>query len=427
VTGRAGTAERRPLLRQAFAALDRAGVEWCVLRGEQELERPSGDLDLLVSPNDKERACAALRGAGFASVPAHGRGSHSFLRAYDGASDLWLTLDIVTELSYGPGFTLATRAEQGCLRRRQRAGGVFVLAPDDAFWTLFLHCVLDKRAVQAKHARRLEALAEVALPDGPLASLVAAFAPPDWSPQRILRAARSRDWEALVGLYPRLLRSWARAQLGSVVLRAASQPALRLAEKPAVWLSRRGFSVALLGPDGAGKSTLARELAEGFCFPATTAYMGLWQGDGELQRSRWRACGRVLFRPVAAVRRYLAARVHQELGRLVVFDRYTYDAHLPPRPPLVRAKKLYFSLLAHSCPGPDLVFLLDAPGELLAARKREHTPQELEWQRRHFLRLSERFPGLQVVDAARPPEDVKAEVLDRIWSHYRARRGEGPG
>jgi thymidylate kinase len=425
VSAQSESCELHPMLREAFAALDRAGAEWCVLRGECELGRPPGDVDLLISPSGYERARAALRGVGFAPLRALGRGSHSFFVAYHGPTDLWITLDIVSELSYGPAFSLATRAEHGCLRRRRRAADVFVLAPDDAFWTLLLHCVLDKRGVDAHHALRLEALAEMALPDGPLASLIAALTPRGWCPRRILRAARSGDWESLLALYPSLLRSWGRAQLGRVATRVATQSVLRLTEKPAVALSRRGLSVALLGPDGAGKSTLAQEVAEGFCFPGTTAYMGLWQGDGDVRRSPWRASARVLLRPAASVRRYLAARIQQELGRLVVFDRYTYDAYLPPRAPLVRAKKLYFSLLARTCPRPDLVVLLDAPADVLAARKREHTAQELEWQRRHFLGLRERFPGLQVIDAARPQDDVKAEVVDRIWSHYRARRGAG--
>jgi thymidylate kinase len=421
VSGPGAHGRPHPLLRDAFAALDRAGVDWCVLRGEPELAHPRGDVDLLVSRSDREEAVAALRRIGFVRLPAYGRGSHSFLRAYHCPTDRWLTLDVVTELSYGPAFSLATGAEDGCLRRRRRAGAVAVLAPDDAFWTLLLHCILDKRAVEAHHAERLEALAEVALPDGPLGSLVAARSPVGWSPRRILRAARSRDWQALVGLYPRLVRSSTRAHPASVAARIATQRVLRLAEKPAVWRSRRGLSVALLGPDGAGKTTLAREVARSFCFPGTTTYMGLWQGEGEAQLSVWRACARALLRPAASVRRYLAARLEQERGRLVVFDRYTYDAYLPPRPPLVRAKRLYFWLLARTCPAPDLLLLLDAPGELLAARKREHTPEELEWQRRHFLGLRRRFPGLQLVDAARPPEDVKADVLDRIWTQYRAR------
>ena len=412
--------ELHPMLRQTFGVLNRAGVEWCVLRGEAELARPGGDVDLLISPHDYERARIGIRALGFTELPAYGRGSHSFFRAYHRPTDKWITLDVVTELSYGPGFGLATRAEQGCLRRRLRVGDVFVLSPDDSFWTLLLHCVLDKRGFTPAHAARLQALADEALPDGPLASLVACVAPRQWPPRRVLRAARGGEWKSLADLYPSLLRSWARAQIGPVVTRVATQGLLRLAEKPVVWLSRRGMSVALLGPDGAGKSTLAREVAEGFCFPGSTSYMGLWQGD-ETHARPWR----VLLRPAVCLRRYLAARIQQELGRLVVFDRYTYDAYLPPRPPLVRAKRLYFSLLAHTCPGPDLVLLLDAPGQLLSARKHEHTPEELEWQRRHFLRLRGRLAGLEVVDATRPLDDVKAEIVERIWRLYSARWGDG--
>jgi thymidylate kinase len=416
-----GRGRLHPLLREAFAALDRAGVDWCVLRGELELAHPHGDVDLLVSPSDREDALAVLRTAGFVRLPAYGRGSHSFLRAYHCPTGRWITLDIVTELAYGRAFSLATGAEDGCLRRRQSAGVVAVLAPDDEFWTLLLHCVLDKRAVEAHHAQRLEALAELAVPEGALGSFVAARIPPRWSAGRILRAVRSGDWQALLDLYPHLVRRATRARPVSVAARILGQRVLRLGEKPAVWRSRRGLSVALLGPDGAGKTTLAREVARSVCFPGTTAYMGLWQGEGEGQLSFWRASARVLLRPAVSVRRYLRARLAQERGKLVVFDRYTYDAYLPPRPPLVRAKRLYFSFLARTCPAPDLLLLLDAPGELLAARKREHTPAELEWQRRHFLGLRRRFPGLELVDAARPAEDVKADVLDRIWAHYRAR------
>ena len=42
---------------------------------------------------------------------------------------------------------------------------------------------------------------------------------------------------------------------------------------------RRGPSVAVLGPDGAGKSTLTRGIADAFGLPARVVYMGLWQGE----------------------------------------------------------------------------------------------------------------------------------------------------
>ena len=54
-----------PLLAEAFAALDEAGVEWCLLRGEASLASPSGDVDLLVSPAELPRAESVATGLGF--------------------------------------------------------------------------------------------------------------------------------------------------------------------------------------------------------------------------------------------------------------------------------------------------------------------------------------------------------------------------
>ncbi len=109
-----------------------------------------------------------------------------------------------------------------------------------------------------------------------------------------------------------------------------------------------------------------------------------------------------------------------------MFDRYTYDAWLPPRPPLVVAKRLYFWALAHACPAPDLVLLLDAPAEVVSARKPEETLEEIAWQRRHFLDLGRRVPRLQVVDATRPRAEVKADILERLWRAY-LRRSRAAG
>src|SRR5947208_14851621 len=41
---------------------------------------------------------------------------------------------------------------------------------------------------------------------------------------------------------------------------------------------RRGLSIALLGPDGAGKSTLAMGIQHSFVFPVRLVYMGLTGG-----------------------------------------------------------------------------------------------------------------------------------------------------
>jgi MoxR-like ATPase len=49
----------------------------------------------------------------------------------------------------------------------------------------------------------------------------------------------------------------------------------RRAQRVYAALCRRGLRVALLGHDGAGKSTLAQSLTESFFFPVRTFYAGL--------------------------------------------------------------------------------------------------------------------------------------------------------
>jgi thymidylate kinase len=124
--------------------------------------------------------------------------------------------------------------------------------------------------------------------------------------------------------------------------------------------------------------------------------------------------------------RYLVARYHRERGRLVVFDRYTYDALLPPGRPLTGPQRFARWVWAHACPAPDLVLLLDAPGEVVYGRRGESEPVLLEAARRDFLFLLERIPQLRLVDASRPEEAVFYDVAECIRLQA-ARRNEDRG
>ena len=62
----------------------------------------------------------------------------------------------------------------------------------------------------------------------------------------------------------------------------------------------------------------------------------------------------------------------------MIVDRHTYDELLPPRQHLSRFKQWRRWLLAHACLAPDLVLLLDAPGDVLFARKGEYNGAVME-------------------------------------------------
>ena len=409
---------------RAFEALDEAGVTWCALHGGDELLHPAHDVDLLVAAEDRPRLEEVLTRAGFLPVSSFSAGGHALFSGFEHGRGI--LLDAVTELSYGslgsPAVNwlrprLETRAAAACLERRVRdseAGG-WVLAPDDEFWALALNCLVDKRKVGPRHARRLLELAPSARTDGPLAHVVQASCPPGWSAARIAEAALAGRWDELVELGPVLAqRSTRRHPVGNRakwflvgVSRLLRNIRMRLRSGPAL-------SVALLGTDGSGKSTLCRRIPDASLVPCRVLYMGLWK---QQPRGLLHQVGQVAFRPVSMWRAYLTGLLWRLGGTVVVFDRYAYDALVPPAPPFVWAKRLYFSSLAALCPDAGLAVLLDAPAEaVLARRPGEDTLEHLERARRRYLSLTARVPHLEVVDAGQDADTVLAEVLQRVWS-----------
>ena len=212
------------------------------------------------------------------------------------------------------------------------------------------------------------------------------------------------------------MRLWRADILGTawrVVARAVQDgPGFGLLQR-----GRRGMTVALLGPDGAGKTTLAAAIATDFGLPVRRVYMGMWS------QSQSGVLGSIpvlatLSRPIAAWRKGLVGEFHRARGRLVVFDRYTYDAFLPPRGTRTLLGHLYLWILVHAAPDPQLLIVLDAPGDLLFARKGESDPVRLEEDRHAFRALGDRLASVRIVDVAQSPEAVLAEVTDLIWRHY---------
>jgi thymidylate kinase/O-antigen/teichoic acid export membrane protein len=406
------------LLRSCFTALDQSGIRWCLVRGgPDDLAEGARDVDLLVSSTDASRLETVLANGGLLKVVGHGRGGGGFFVGRETDGGAWVRLDVAVDLAFGRFTQLETGTSSGCLARRCDHDRIPSLAPDDAFWALVLHCVLDRGVVAGRHARRLQALVEEAQDDGPMGAFTASVLPAGWDPPRVRAAVRAGDWTGLQGLQAGiLLRLWLRDPWGTL-RRIAVRAFERVVGYGRLLRRRWGVSVALLGPDGAGKTTLAAGIAADFGLPVRRIYMGMWPRSQVGITDRIPVL-KILVRPFAVVGKALLAEYHRAHGRLVIFDRYTYDALIPPRGRLASVKRPYFWILAHAAPAPQLVIVLDAPGETLFARKGESDPTELERDRRAFRALGARLGGATVVDATRPAEAIRAEVTALIWRRY---------
>ena len=235
---------------------------------------------------------------------------------------------------------------------------------------------------------------------------------------------------------------------------------------------RRTFAIALIGPDGAGKTTIARLLPGRLPMPTCYLYMGVaaessnrllpttrmiealkahrrrsaavagpdlpatrTEPHDDLSKTRPRREGparagakavggglRLANRVAEEWYRQGLAWIHQARGEVVLFDRHFYiDYHaadIAAGPTFLR-RRIHGWMLEHVYPRPDLVVYLDAPAEILLARKGEGTLESIARRQADYLALADEVEHFAVVDADRPLEAVITDVVNEIVAFAR--------
>lgn len=228
------------------------------------------------------------------------------------------------------------------------------------------------------------------------------------------------------------------------------------------------FTVALIGPDGAGKSTIGRKLQEISPLPMKYVYMGVNLESSnlvlpttrlllEVKRARGQRPDITVPRDVyfqSQARPKLTKRAASGLksalrlvnliaeewfrqsivwyyrlrGNYVLFDRHFYFdyydhdiANTDPKRPL--SSRIHGFMLRKLYPKPDFVIFLDAPTEVLYARKPERTIEILEGKRQEYVRLREVMKNYAVVDVSQPIDTVVREVCELIVDFQQTKGG----
>ncbi len=240
------------------------------------------------------------------------------------------------------------------------------------------------------------------------------------------------------------------------------------------------FTVTLIGPDGVGKTTVSKELEESFNLPLKYIYMGMnveasnimlpttrwWETrkknkgitghviphsqkvqneldhedkalDELVRKAETRNLAKKLIRKIRKSvglgnrileewYRQLVSWVYVQRGYIVLFDRhfiydyYHQDMQVGDKNISLK-RRIHGFVLKYTLREPDLLIILDAPGEVVFARKGEFNPEFLEIKRKQYLELQSVAKNSVVVDTTIPLELVVSHVKEQIYKFHQDR------
>jgi thymidylate kinase len=423
------------MLRGLFQTFEGARVRYCILHGyETYAQRIHSDVDGIVDPqvsphelysmlyHNRSLVGDLVRCSGYSIVLGG--------KSVQGSTE-FLTLDLgvnceVRGLPIKPG--------KEVLAARQRHGQCWIPTAKMEF-ACYLARNVAKGRFDDKREHRLSYLYKQD-PAGCREQVLRSWG--ERSANIILSAARSSDWDEvhrkLGSLRTELrLRTMLHSPLAFArnKLRAATNRATRI-------LRPEGLNVVFLGPDGAGKSSVVDAVG-----PALAGAFSRWtclgfappvlrglvrpeprktdQPHALPARSFLTSLLRATYWIVYYTFRYPVLRLALARSTLVLNDRDFLDIFVDQKRYRYGGPLWLLRLIWRLTPKPDLIILLDAPADVLQARKQEVSLEETTRQRNAYAALVRSLGNGRIVDAAQPLQGVTNDVCDVIVQHLTAR------
>ena len=420
--------------------LDRTGVAYAILHGWQTLPcaQPS-DIDVIMSPDDRKRLeAAAQTWDGFQLVQRFqyeaGGVGYTFAVKHTQPPQ-FVTLDVSTDYRWD-GVILFSAHD--LLQHRSRWQGWWVVGPQQEFAYLLAKKIFEKRSIPAAQQKRIE---ELLRDIGSAAERICVrLFGATWGSWLVAQLA-AHEWQTITAHIPHLGRGlrWQRRRQDPLnIFRYWA------AEAGRIWQRCRrptGLHVAVLGPDGAGKSTLVAHLKaqlsgafrrstvfhfRPFIFESTRISRPVTRPHAQEPHPRWRSVLKLAYYVLDFFVGWLG-RVYPQYLRstLVLFDRYFEDIIVDPKRYRYAGPRWLARVAAGCIPRPDMVFILDVPEATLAARTQEVSSVERRRQVAAYRHLAASLPHAVLLNGSASIQTVvrcaEASVLDFLYERYQRR------
>lgn len=428
--------------RTLIATLTNKCREYCILSGYEQLpESFDTDIDFMVDEDDFLRMPQIIEQVAHETNTRlfHTVGHELTARSYSlgfQAGDKLIIVQPDSTADYRHFGLLWLRSREVLTKRRWHSRGFWIPAAHHEF-TYYLLKRLNKRSLTADHGLKLHQL----YIQDPLRcdEMIERF----WmgrNREAIRRMALTNDWTEME-LSLEIIRSEMLRHSGeSLAQRIASAPTHIIHHARRIAFPTGGW-IAVMGPDGAGKSAVIEAIREQFrfayhkvkCFhlrpksllPGKQTHEAVTNPHGRPPRGMLLSIAKVFFL-IADYWLGYALQIAPAMRRsqLIIFDRYIHDL-------LVDSKRIRYGgpawllrLAARVVPHPDLVILLDAPPDVLWSRKQEVPYNEVMRQRDGYVRIARHLPFAVVVNAAQALPDVIADIDQAIVNYFERRTAE---
>ena len=114
----------------------------------------------------------------------------------------------------------------------------------------------------------------------------------------------------------------------------------------------------------------------------------------------------------------LILRNNAQFSRFTIFDRYIYDFLVDPRRSRINLPYWLRKGFSKLVKQPKIVFILDAPAELIYKRKQELSLDEISRQLVEFRKLSSFGKCYYRLDASQKPEEIANDAIKIILDNF---------
>lgn len=419
------------MISEIISIIEASRVEYCVLHDWQSLpKRVPSDLDIIIAPPDLpalENTLRNLSSVRVVQMLQHEATCFYFVLAIrDGSEVCFLPLDVAMDYRRDGRifFTAEELLEGRCWRNE-----LWVAATHVEFAYLLVKKVL-KGAMPDHQKRRLGKLLQELGDEAD--SIVSRLLGQELG-DAVTSWIGTGNWNA----FEANLRRLKRALLWQVVRRDPLNP-LRywIPEVGRIWQRWRyptGLFVAVLGPDGAGKSTLIQHLSEKLArafrrtevFHLRPGVLGQRRANGPVTDPHGKPSHPLWLSPLKVpyylmdygLGYLLKVRLKLVRSTLVLFDRYYDDLLVDPRRYRYSGAQWLVHFARRFVPRPDLFLILDVPEEQLLTRKLEVSLEELGRQKEAYRRLAMEIPNAILLDGSLPPEEVARNASEAILNY----------